>query len=104
MFRVRCKIPKWLFPILLVISMNHSDAELETNTTDLNSFDFEEIKNGLFATDRIGEIERIGGIDFQNFECLKALGEIGYGLKSGELWAIKRKLDYYSVSIIVHEM
>lgn len=101
MFRVRCNISKWFFPILFVIFINRSDAELETNTTDLNSFDFEEIKNGLFATDRIGRIDRIGGIDFQNLKCSKALGEIGYGLKSGELWAIKRKLDYYS---FVHEV
>lgn len=88
---------KWIFAISFVIYVSCGDAHLQTNGNDLEFFDFEQFKHGIFSTNQSSEFAD-QNISPNDQACLDELKKVGNGLKETQPWALKRKqiIFYYN--------
>lgn len=92
MFKIRNLLSKWLFTIIFLTHLvKCSCAAHKPSRIELNFHKFKQINIDFFI------INRTMGFYYKDSsrndeECLTELNAIGSGVKTLELWAIKRKL------------
>lgn len=90
MSKIQCDISKCFCLIFIVAYIGRSVAKIQPNTTNLNGFDFEQMKKDLF-TQHTSNNFYLEDISSNDLVCLSELAEIGSGLIKKQIWALKSK-------------
>lgn len=87
MAKIRIKLFYLLF-FVICIKIKHAMAE--TNKTDNNFFDFEQMKRDIFLKSDFNNLDAYG-FRIGYLKCFKELNDIRNGLMKYDKWAMKRK-------------